>query len=120
MSSPTACNNYNVPSEDETYTAAGTYSDIIPNAAGCDSVITINLTINNSSAGAISPTACDSYTAPSGAVYTASGTYTDVIPNATGCDSTITINLTVNTVDASVTQKVTTLTANATGQPTNE
>lgn len=39
------CNSYTVPSGDETYTASGTYSDTIPNAALCDSIITINLTI---------------------------------------------------------------------------
>jgi len=41
-------------------------------------------------------TACDTYTAPSGAVYTTSGLYVDVIPNVMGCDSTINIDLTVN------------------------
>jgi hypothetical protein len=35
--------SYTVPSGDETYTLAGTYMDTIPNAAGCDSVLTINL-----------------------------------------------------------------------------
>jgi alpha-tubulin suppressor-like RCC1 family protein len=29
-----------------TYTASGTYTDTIPNTAGCDSVMTLNLTIN--------------------------------------------------------------------------
>ncbi len=48
------------------------------------------------SSSSITATACDSYTAPSGAVYTSSGSYTDVIPNVSGCDSTINIALTVN------------------------
>jgi hypothetical protein len=43
--SPTACTTYTVPSGDETYTGSGTFKDTIPNMAGCDSVITINLTI---------------------------------------------------------------------------
>ena len=30
----------------QTYTQSGTYSQIIPNAAGCDSTITLNLTVN--------------------------------------------------------------------------
>lgn len=30
----------------QTYTQSGTYSQIIPNAAGCDSTITLNLTLN--------------------------------------------------------------------------
>jgi hypothetical protein len=42
----------------------------------------------------ISPSACLSYTVPSGdETYTASGTYTDTIPNINGCDSLITIIL---------------------------
>ena len=35
--------SYTVPSGDETYTVAGTYMDTIPNAAMCDSILTINL-----------------------------------------------------------------------------
>jgi hypothetical protein len=42
----TACYSYVSPSNKYTYTKSGTYYDTIPNANGCDSVITINLTIN--------------------------------------------------------------------------
>ncbi len=41
----TGCNNYTSPSGNHTWTSSGTYTDIIPNAAGCDSTITITLTI---------------------------------------------------------------------------
>ncbi len=37
--------------------------------------------------------ACNSFTAPSGALFTTSGTYTDIITNAKGCDSILTIML---------------------------
>ena len=43
--SVTVCDSYTVPSGDETYTVAGTYNDTIPNAAGCDSVMTIDVTL---------------------------------------------------------------------------
>jgi hypothetical protein len=113
----TTCNSYTVPSGDETYTASGTYMDTIPNMAGCDSIITVNLTILNSSTSTQNITACDSYTVPSGnQTYTASGTYMDTIPNMAGCDSIITLNVTINTVDTSVTDNGgATLTANAAG-----
>lgn len=62
----------------------------------------------------ISPTACLSYTAPSGAVFTSSGSFQDIIENSAGCDSIITVDLTVNTVDTSLTVSLPTLTANAT------
>ena len=41
----TACNSYTAPSG-TLYSTSGVYSDVIPNAVGCDSSITINLTLN--------------------------------------------------------------------------
>ncbi len=40
----TACGSYTAPSGTE-YTTSGTYTDIIPNAQGCDSIITIELEV---------------------------------------------------------------------------
>lgn len=93
-----ACSTYTVPSGDETYTTSGVYMDTIPNAALCDSVLTINLTILQPTTNTISPTACTMYTVPSGdETYMVSGTYMDTIPNYQGCDSILTINLTIVT-----------------------
>ena len=39
------CNSYTAPSG-AVYTTSGTIQDTIPNAAGCDSILTINLTVN--------------------------------------------------------------------------
>ena len=91
---PVACDSYLSP-QGNTYTTTGTYIEVIPNAVGCDSTITINLTVNASSSSSITASSCDSYTAPSGAVFTSTGVYTDIIPNAAGCDSVITITLTI-------------------------
>jgi hypothetical protein len=77
--------------------------DTIPNMAGCDSVITINLIVNNSTSSSMNAASCGNYTAPSGAVYTTTGTYMDTIANMAGCDSVITIALTVTTVNAGAT-----------------
>lgn len=43
----TACNRYISPSKKYTYIKSDTYYDTIPNSTGCDSLITINLTINS-------------------------------------------------------------------------
>lgn len=91
-----ACGEYTVPSGDETHMTSGVYMDTIPNAALCDSILTINLTIYNATTSTISPVACGNYTVPSGdEQYNVSGTYMDTIPNAHGCDSIITINLSI-------------------------
>ena len=42
----TALDTYTWPINNQTYTQVGTYTATIPNAAGCDSVITLNLTLN--------------------------------------------------------------------------
>ena len=89
--------SYTVPSGDETYTISGTYMDTLTNAAGCDSTLTINLTINSSSTSTISVTACDTYTVPSGdETYVISGSYMDTLSSSAGCDSVLIINLTIN------------------------
>ncbi len=85
------------------YASTGTYSATIPNAAGCDSIITINLSVNSGSGSTINPISCTStYTAPDGAVYTSNGSYSATIPNAVGCDSVITINLVFSTFNTGV------------------
>lgn len=88
------CVEYTAP-DNQVYTISGIYTATIPNSAGCDSTITIELTILNPTTSTISPSICNSYTAPDAQVYSTSGTYTAVIPNMAGCDSTITINLTI-------------------------
>ena len=69
---------------------------------GCDSIVTLNLTINQPTASSTTITDCGQYTwAANNQTYTTSGTYTHVIPNANNCDSTITLNLTINQPTAS-------------------
>lgn len=93
----TTCDTYTWPQNGVTYTTSGTHTAVIPNAAGCDSTITLNLTIKNSTSATVPVTACDTYTWPiNGTTYTTSGTHTATIMNAAGCDSVITLNLTIN------------------------
>jgi hypothetical protein len=98
----TACDSLISPSGEYTWFTDGVYYDTIPNSVGFDSVLTVNLIINNSSSAVLNETACFSYVSPSGNLLENSGIYNEVIPNSAGCDSNITINLTIVTVDNTV------------------
>ncbi|MCH2021773.1 MAG: DUF1566 domain-containing protein, partial [Saprospiraceae bacterium] len=97
LTTDTACDSYTWSVNGQTYTTSGTYTDISTNTAGCDTLVTLNLTINNSTSSSSTETACDSFTwSVNGQTYTTSGTYTDVSTNAAGCAHTDTLNLTIN------------------------
>ena len=110
------CGVYTSPSRQYTFTETGTYQDTISNAEGCDSIITINLTIEEYIYQDIEAFSCNSYLSPSGQfTWTNSGTYQDTIINSDGCDSVFTVELTLAELDTAIIQNGTTLTANATG-----
>ncbi len=90
----TACNTYSL--NNQTYTTSGTYVQTLANAnvAGCDSIINLNLTINNANTSTLNITNCGPYTL-NNQTYSASGTYTQLTQNIAGCDSTITLNLNI-------------------------
>jgi hypothetical protein len=91
-----SCGDYTAPSG-QLLTSNGIYTDITSNAAGCDSVITIDLTIQNTSTGTDTQLACETYTWMDGNTYTATtNTPTWTLTNAAGCDSVVTLDLTIN------------------------
>lgn len=111
--SPVVCNSYTAPSG-VIHLTSGTYMDTITNAAGCDSMITINLTLNTDQTSSYSVTQCLEYTLPSGSqTFYASTIFVDTIPSASGCDSIMTIDITIYTVNIGATQAGNTLTAEA-------
>ncbi|HAW51593.1 MAG TPA: hypothetical protein DCX54_04585, partial [Flavobacteriales bacterium] len=108
-----ACSSYTSPSGLHTWTSSGIYTDVFTNAQGCDSIITINLTILNNDT-TLDVTACVNYKSANGNIYTSSGTYIDTIMNSFGCDSIITVDLTIVSVDDSLFVSNNVITANAT------
>lgn len=109
----TTCQAYTVPSGNAVYTTSQIVQDTIPNSEGCDSVLTIDLTILPGSSTNIDVTACDSFTVPSGeATYYSSQLVVDVLPDQNGCDSVLNINLTVISNAPPITQSGNTLTVN--------
>jgi hypothetical protein len=110
----TACDGYTWPINGLTYTNSGTYTTTLINALGCDSIVTLNLTVNASSGTQQVITACDSYTWPTtGLTYTNSGTYATTLINALGCDSVVTLDLIIQTVDVTISYTSPTITANS-------
>ena len=112
----TACDSYTW-IDGNTYTASNsTTTHTLTNSPGCDSVVTLNLTMNFSTTGTDVQTVCDTYTWIDGNTYTASNsTATHTLTNSVGCDSAVTLNLIINNIDSSVTQQGTLLTADETG-----
>ena len=78
-----------------TYTESGKYNFTTTNKAGCDSVATLELTINKTSKSTTQHAACETYTW-NGNTYTQSGKYNFTTTNKAGCDSIATLELTIN------------------------
>jgi hypothetical protein len=93
--SSTNCSSYTL--NGSTYTSSGTYTQLLSGASsmGCDSTITLNLTIIQPTSSTLNQVVCNSYIL-NGNTYTSSGTYVQMLTNTVGCDSTITLNLTIN------------------------
>ena len=86
------------------YSAAGSYTAHLTNAAGCDSAATLVLTKKFKSTSTTNASICDgsSYTF-NGTSYSTAGSYTAHLANAAGCDSAATLVLTVKSKSTSTT-----------------
>jgi len=92
-----SCQYYISPDGNEVWNSSGTYKDTISNSSGCDSIITILLTIHQPTHDTLRQFTCDSLRSPSGRyLWTTTGTYKDTLTATTGCDSILTVLLTVD------------------------
>ncbi len=82
------------------YNAAGSYMASLVSAAGCDSIIHLNLSITNILTGTTNIHLCTAQLPYvwNGNVYNAQGSYNVTLVSAAGCDSIATLNLTVSPV----------------------
>ena len=86
----------------QTYEQSGEYSHTFEggNIYGCDSVVTLHLTINHANAGDTTVKACEEFTWY-GVTYTESAEPTHTFTNIHGCDSIVTLHLTINHANSS-------------------
>ncbi len=83
-------------------TQAGTYQQLLQTASGCDSTVTLTLTVSDAIASQIGASIClgGSYTFGNQQL-TQAGTYQQLLQTASGCDSTVTLTLAVSDAIAS-------------------
>jgi ELWxxDGT repeat protein len=100
-----------------TYTSSNnTAIDTLINTVGCDSIISLDLTINSPTTATDVQTACKSFTWIDGITYTSNNnTAIDTLQNKAGCDSIVTLDLTINVADTSTSVNQDTMIANAVG-----
>ena len=77
-----------------TYTENGIYQQNFPMPDGCDSIVTLYLSIGHEYEINFNASSCDSYTW-NGQTYTQSGDYTQVFTSIYGCDSIATLHLSI-------------------------
>lgn len=85
---PVECDRYESDLKN-VYTKTGMYLEKYSkaNQYGCDSLVYIDVTINNSSTDVIPTQACDSFVASTGQVYKSDGQFTQKYVSQHGCDS---------------------------------
>lgn len=90
-----SCTSYTL--NNKTYDTSGTYTHLVLNATGCDSiVITLNLIISRA-INNVSANICQGEFYMAGGIQqTRSGIYYDTLRTASGCDSVVITNLTVS------------------------
>lgn len=102
----TACDSFKWNLSGRSYYTSGIFIDTLKNSVGCDSLVTLDLVINNSSQSLSNINACNSYTWIDNRTYfrdTSNVKY--VIQNSVGCDSMLVLNLTIDQISDSITVK---------------
>lgn len=98
-----------------TYNQSGTHSVVLTSAQGCDSTITLNVTIHGSQETIDTINSCADYSWINGTTYTESNnTATMLFTSSNGCDSLVRLHLTVTKITSGVTVSNGTISANYT------
>jgi hypothetical protein len=92
--SASACSNTAYFFNGNNINVAGTYHHLLVNKLGCDSLVTLNLTLKNISDTSLNIARCTSSYEYNGATYNSSGNYRVIYINKEGCDSIVELHLT--------------------------
>lgn len=80
------------------YSTAGQYMGTFTSANGCDSIVTLNLSVPTELNETVDAVICDGESYTIGAsTFNTTGVFTETLTASGGCDSIVTLNLTVNT-----------------------
>jgi sugar lactone lactonase YvrE len=92
------CQGYSYTFGGRTLLVSGIYSDTLTSSTGCDSIITLTLTVYNLYGNNISQTICQGSTYTFGnRILSVPGTYYDTLTASSGCDSVVTLTINVHT-----------------------
>lgn len=100
----TICTGTTYPFGGNNLSATGTYFDTLVAAGGCDSIVTLFLTVTPLITNSISETICEGRSTIFGSqTLSTSGTYTEMFTSGSGCDSLVTLFLFVTpTIEHSI------------------
>jgi hypothetical protein len=94
----THCNSYTWIDGNTYNYSNNTANHILTNSIGCDSIITLDLTIYESTFGTDIQSSCEEFNWIDGVTYTeTNNTATFILTNSVGCDSIVTLDLLINT-----------------------
>ena len=90
------------------YYQAGTYNDTLQSVNGCDSILSINLSLSYPTDTLVNESICNGSSLVFGSnTITTAGTYTEVFQSNLGCDSTVTMVVALgNSTDTSVVESI--------------
>lgn len=91
----TVCDSYIWPLNHQLYSSTTRDSYRLPNSKDCDSIVTLNVTVNYSYSGVDYQHGCDTFVW-GGNSYTEQGTYNNVFSSRYSCDSTVTLYLSID------------------------
>ncbi len=96
----TICQGESIQIGDSIFTTTGNYSVTLPNEAGYEPIVNLDLTVNPVHLTELTDTICDYESIQIGdSIFTETGNYSVTLTNQYGCDSVVNLDLTVIPVD---------------------